>query len=33
MPTEEATPAPLPDDAEAEQPRRRGWWQRLASSR
>ena len=33
MPAEKATPAPLPDDAEAEQPRRRGWWQRLASSR
>ena len=31
-PAEVATPAPPPDDAEAEQPRRRGWWQRLASS-
>ena len=26
------TPAPLPADAEDERPRRRGWWQRLASS-
>ena len=32
-PAEAATPAPPPDDAEAELPRRRGWWQRLASSR
>ena len=32
-PAETATPAPPRDDAEAEQPRRRGWWQRLASSR
>ncbi len=31
-PAEAATPAPPPDDAEAELPRRRGWWQRLASS-
>ena len=32
MPAEAAAPAPPPDDAEAEQPRRRGWWQRLGSS-
>ena len=33
VPAEAVAPAPPPDDSEAEQPRRRGWWQRLASSR
>ena len=31
-PAEVATSAPPPAETEAEQPRRRGWWQRLASS-
>ena len=33
VPAKAVAPAPPPDDSEAEQPRRRGWWQRLASSR